>query len=107
MIGDDPHLPTAPLLGDALALGSALAYAFYVVLLKVRIRNETRVSMTLFFGFVGLFNILLIWPLGLVLHFTGVEIWEWPSGGKLWASIAINAAITFVSFLLFWAFVRV
>lgn len=94
----DPRLPTNPLLGDSLALASALAYAFYVVLLKVRIRNETRVSMTLFFGFVGLFNILLIWPLGLVLHFTKVEIWEWPHGGKLWASIAINAAITFVSY---------
>lgn len=97
----DPNLPNAPLLGDTLALASALAYAFYVILLKVRIRNETRVSMTLFFGFVGLFNILLIWPLGLVLHFTGVEIWEWPRGGKLWASIAINAAITFVRSFLF------
>ena len=88
--------PSAPLLGDALALVSALAYAFYVILLKVRIRTESRVSMTLFFGFVGLFNILLIWPLGFVLHFTGVEVWEWPSGGKLWLSIGINAMITFV-----------
>lgn len=92
----DPHVPSAPVLGDALALASALAYAFYVILLKVRIRNETRMSMTLFFGFVGLFNIVLIWPMGLVLHFTGVEVWEWPHGHKLWASIAINAAITFV-----------
>lgn len=50
----DPTLPTAPLLGDALALASALAYAFYVILLKVRIKNEARVSMTLFFGFVRL-----------------------------------------------------
>lgn len=48
----DPTLPAAPLLGDALALASALAYAFYVILLKVRIKNEARVSMTLFFGFV-------------------------------------------------------
>lgn len=88
--------PSAPLLGDALALISALAYAFYVILLKVRIRTESRVSMTLFFGFVGLFNILLIWPLGFVLHFTGVEVWEWPRGGKLWLSIGINAMITFV-----------
>ncbi|KAL8292553.1 hypothetical protein RQP46_001165 [Phenoliferia psychrophenolica] len=93
----DPTLPTAPLLGDALALASALAYAFYVILLKVRIKNEARVSMTLFFGFVGLFNILLIWPIGVILHFTRMEVWEWPHGTKLWISIAINAGITFVS----------
>ncbi|KAK4056047.1 hypothetical protein OIO90_003042 [Microbotryomycetes sp. JL221] len=85
------------LIGDCLALLSALAYAFYVVLLKFRIKTEARVSMTLFFGFVGLFNILLIWPLGFLLHFTGVERWEWPRGGMLWLNIALNASITFVS----------
>ena len=53
--------------------------------------------MTLFFGFVGLFNIIGFWPLGIALHFTGVETWKWPHGGALWAGIAINAAITFVS----------
>ncbi|KAI5480521.1 thiamine-repressible mitochondrial transport protein THI74 [Pseudohyphozyma bogoriensis] len=94
---DNTRLPIAPLLGDALALGSALAYAFYVILLKVRIKNENRVSMTLFFGFVGLFNIVLIWPMGFVLHWAKIEVWEWPHGGKLWLSIGINAAITFIS----------
>jgi solute carrier family 35 protein F5 len=89
--------PSKPLLGDSLALISALAYAFYVILLKVRIKNESRVSMTLFFGFVGAWNIVLIWPLGFVLHYTGVEMWEWPHGGMLWLSILINALITFVS----------
>ncbi|KAM0750478.1 hypothetical protein T439DRAFT_326445 [Meredithblackwellia eburnea MCA 4105] len=93
----DPKLPTAPLLGDALALGSALAYAFYVILLKVRIRNEARVSMTTFFGYVGLFNILLIWPLGVLLDQTGLEKFEWPKGRELWISIIVNAGITFVS----------
>lgn len=102
----DTHRPTAPLLGDALALASALAYAFYVILLKVRIRNETRMSMTLFFGFVGVFNILLLWPIGVILHVTGVEVFEWPRGGALWASIAANAAITFVRRELSLAFVQ-
>ncbi|GAA5928197.1 DMT family transporter [Sporobolomyces koalae] len=86
-----------PLLGDVLALVSALAYAAYVLLLKVQIRSEARVSMTLFFGFVGLWNILFMWPVGVVLHLTGVERFELPSGGQLWASILINASITFVS----------
>lgn len=88
--------PTNPLLGDALALLSALAYAAYVLLLKVRIRNEARISMTLFFGFVGVFNILLIWPVGLFLDRIGVEEFELPHGKMLWASLLINAGITFV-----------
>ncbi|XP_006454427.1 hypothetical protein AGABI2DRAFT_61007, partial [Agaricus bisporus var. bisporus H97] len=49
-----------PLIGDTLALVSALFYASYVILLKVRIENEERINMQLFFGFVGLFNIMLI-----------------------------------------------
>ncbi|GAA5910794.1 DMT family transporter [Sporobolomyces salmoneus] len=86
-----------PLLGDFLALVSAVAYAAYVLLLKVQIRSEARVSMTLFFGFVGLWNILFMWPIGVLLHLTGVERFEVPKGGELWASIMINASITFVS----------
>ncbi|PRQ76693.1 hypothetical protein AAT19DRAFT_12111 [Rhodotorula toruloides] len=89
--------PSNPLLGDALALLSALAYAAYVLLLKVRIRNEARISMTLFFGFVGVFNILLIWPVGVFLDRIGVEEFEFPHGKMLWASLLINAGITFVS----------
>ncbi|POY71895.1 hypothetical protein BMF94_5256 [Rhodotorula taiwanensis] len=89
--------PSHPLLGDALALLSALAYAAYVLLLKVRIRNEARISMTLFFGFVGIFNILLFWPMGIFLHFLGVETFEMPHGRDLMAGLLFNAAITFVS----------
>lgn len=95
-VDDQGSTPKAPLVGDSLALISALAYAFYVILLKVRIRNESRVSMTLFFGFVGAWNIALIWPLGFVLHYTGIETWERPHGQMLWLSIFINAMITFV-----------
>lgn len=52
--------------------------------------------MTLFFGFVGLFNILLIWPVGVILHLLGVETFEMPHGKLLWVSLLVNAAITFV-----------
>lgn len=89
--------PAHPLLGDGLALLSALAYAAYVLLLKVRIRNEARISMTLFFGFVGMFNIVMFWPMGILLHALGVETFEWPHGRDLVAGLFFNAAITFVS----------
>ena len=61
------------MLGDALALISALFGAICVIFLKVSIKEESRVDMLLFFGLVGLFNFLLLWPIGLILHLTGAE----------------------------------
>jgi len=78
------------LLGDCLALFSALFYALYVTLLKVRIRSESRIDMQLFFGFVGLFNILACWPIGVILHFTGVERFERPGSGRAVAGLLVN-----------------
>ncbi|TDL28375.1 hypothetical protein BD410DRAFT_711487 [Rickenella mellea] len=96
----EPSLPCHfinPVLGDSLALMSAVFYALYVILLKVKIKEESRIDMQLFFGFVGLFNVLLLWPIGLVLHLTGVEILEMPHGRRAWAAVLINMAITLVS----------
>jgi solute carrier family 35 protein F5 len=76
--------------GDVLALTSALFYALYVILLKVRIKTESRIDMRLFFGFVGLLNILICWPIGVFLNFTKLEIFEPPSGWKVWQAILIN-----------------
>ncbi|KAI0652199.1 hypothetical protein C8Q79DRAFT_1005424 [Trametes meyenii] len=91
------HLPSLPLVGDALALFSALFYALYVTLLKVRIRSEERIDMQVFFGFVGLFNILACWPIGVVLHLTGIEPFQLPYTGKAVVAILINMAITLSS----------
>lgn len=84
------YLPSAPIFGDALALLSALFYALYVTLLKVRIRSEERIDMQVFFGFVGLFNILACWPIGVVLHLTGVEPFQLPSTSKAVMALLIN-----------------
>jgi len=78
------------LLGDFLALISALFYAMYVILLKVRIKSESRVDMQLFFGFVGLFNIIGLWPIGVLLHLTGAEVFELPSTAKAMSALLIN-----------------
>ena len=79
-------------LGDFFALLSAVFYALYVVLLKVRIKQESRVDMQLFFGFVGAFNVLLLWPLGLLLHATGFEQIEMPPSHTAWTVIFINVS---------------
>ena len=86
-------LPSMPIVGDALALLSALFYALYVTLLKVRVRSESRIDMQLFFGFVGLFNILVCWPIGVVLHLTGVEPFQLPYTGKVVTALLINVRI--------------
>jgi solute carrier family 35, member F5 len=75
-----------------LALLSALFYAVYVILLKVRIRSESRIDMQLFFGFVGLFNILVGCPIGIVLHFTGIERFEVPSSGRVVAGLLVSVS---------------
>ncbi|KAF8951724.1 hypothetical protein BGZ52_010045 [Haplosporangium bisporale] len=100
--GEGPHLeptaPKAPLFGDFLALMSAMFYGCYTVLLKVRIQNESRVNMSLFFGFVGLFNLVLLWPFFGVLHWTGIEPFELPRDAKVMWMIGVNAIVgTFVS----------
>jgi len=84
-------------LGDFLALASALFYALYVILLKVRIKSESRIDMQLFFGFVGLVNVVACWPIGLLLHVTGLEVFELPPSRKAWQAILINMTITFSS----------
>lgn len=88
---------TNPPLGDALALLSALFYALYVTLLKVRIKDESRIDMQLFFGFVGVFNVLGLWPIGVILHLTGIEPFELPKTSEVWTVIAINMFITLSS----------
>ncbi|KAF9478511.1 hypothetical protein BDN70DRAFT_879845 [Pholiota conissans] len=92
-----PSVNSRAALGDMLALISAMFYAMYVILLKVRIKSESRIDMQLFFGFVGLFNIIACWPIGVALHFTGVELFELPSSRKALSAILINMAITLSS----------
>jgi hypothetical protein len=64
-------------------------YGVYAVVMKKRIGNEDRVNMPLFFGLVGLFNVVFLWPGFVILHFTGVETFEIPPTGKIWTIILV------------------
>lgn len=88
--------PNAPL-GDMLALLSALLYSLYVMLLKTRIGSEDRISMPLMFGMVGAINILCLWPLLAILHYTGIESFSLPPSAQIWAGMVVNMCITLVS----------
>lgn len=88
--GRFPHKSQSQIaIGDAMAFGSAVMYGIYTVVMKKRIGNEDRVNMPLFFGLVGLFNVIFLWPGFLVLHFTGVETFELPSSRKVWTIILV------------------
>ncbi|KAI9820970.1 MAG: hypothetical protein M1832_003442 [Thelocarpon impressellum] len=83
--------------GDAMALLSAVLYGVYTILMKKRIGDEGRVQMPLFFGLVGLFNLVLLWPGFIVLDYFSEEPFELPSTGRIWAVVLMNATISLLS----------
>jgi len=89
--------PLLILLGDAMALFSAFCYAAYITLLKIRVGDESRVNMQLFFGFVGLFNFLCLWPGLFILHWTDIEPFTLPPDRRVWTIVLVGASITLIS----------
>uniref|UniRef100_A0A3B3HRE4 Solute carrier family 35 member F5 n=1 Tax=Oryzias latipes TaxID=8090 RepID=A0A3B3HRE4_ORYLA len=85
------------------SLAGALLYAVYIVMIKRRVDREDKLDIPMFFGFVGLFNLLLLWPGFLLLHYTGFESFELPSQ-LVWTYILINGLIGTVlsEFLWLW-----
>lgn len=95
--GDLQRTTMSIFVGNTLALLGALLYGVYTTMLKYRIRDESRVNMKVFLGFVGVFNLILLWPSLVVFHYTGVEVFEWPHGKFVVAIIVLNCLITFIS----------
>ncbi|KAK9448375.1 uncharacterized protein V1518DRAFT_385180 [Limtongia smithiae] len=83
--------------GDLMSLTSAAIYGLYTTLLKLKIGDESRVNMKIFFGFVGLCNTALLWPVLVILHVTGAERLEMPPTHFVWLIIVLNSAVTFFS----------
>lgn len=92
--GSFPHKSQGQIaIGDSMALFSAIVYGLYVTVMKRRVDNEDRVNMQLFFGLVGLFNVVFLWPGFFVLHYTGIEPFEMPPTGKVWAIVMVSACL--------------
>ncbi|KAG2416448.1 hypothetical protein HFD88_007663 [Aspergillus terreus] len=70
-------------LGDAMAGFSAVLYGVYTIVLKKQVGDESRVNMQLFFGLVGLFNVFLLWPGFIILHWTGIEPFALPDTARV------------------------
>jgi len=45
-----------------------------------------------FTGFVGLFNLLLLWPLFFLFHYSKLESFEWPTRHQ-WTFLLLNGLV--------------
>lgn len=89
--GSFPHKSHKEIaIGDILAFTSAIMYGIYTTLMKKKIGDESRVDMTLFFGFVGLFNFATLLPGFFVLHFTGIETFELPPTRRVLTIVLVS-----------------
>lgn len=78
--------------GVILALFSAFFYAAYLVFVKRKSDTEEKVDIPLFFGFVGLWNLILMWPIFFVLNFLQIETFELPNQNQF-AVLFLNGLI--------------
>ncbi|KAF4026518.1 hypothetical protein G4228_018665 [Cervus hanglu yarkandensis] len=90
-------------IGSIWSLVGAMLYAVYIVMIKRKVDREDKLDIPMFFGFVGLFNLLLLWPGFFLLHYTGFEDFEFPNKVVLMC-IVVNGLIGTVlsEFLWLW-----
>lgn len=83
------------------AVMGALLYAVYLVMVRRRVDNEEKLNMPMFFGFVGFFTIVLLWPGLLIVHLSSQDEFPWPSGTQ-WSFLVVNGLIGTVISELLW-----
>ena len=89
--GSFPHKSHKQIaIGDVLAFASAVMYGIYTTVMKKKIGDESRADMLMFFGFVGLFNIITLLPGFFVLHFTGIEKFELPPTRRILVIVMVS-----------------
>ena len=97
---EDSTTESESLMGDFLALLSAVFYSLYCIHLS---KYSQIVRLSHLFGFVGLINVIFLWPGFILLNYTGIECFEVPSP-KVLLFLMINGFFgTFLSDLL-WAY---
>ena len=100
--------PAELALGDVLALTSAVIYGAYTIMLKrTTIKAEPlQLNMPLFFGLVGFFNAVILFPLFPILSWTGMEPFQLPPSKRIWTILMCNAVSSLLSDIC-WAYAMV
>lgn len=108
-------------LGSIWSLVGAFFYAVYIVLMRFNVVHDAMLNFPMFFGmwkvtiivklghsnslcclgFIGLFSLILMWPILLLLNFTQLEIFDWPSKEQ-WLLILVNGLCGTVISELLW-----
>lgn len=96
--------PAQIALGNGMALASAIIYGLYATLLTSRLGSppestnttSSRVSMPLFFSFIGLIATLCYWPFLPILHWTSIEPFEPFPSRKVAVVVIANAVVSLV-----------
>ncbi|XP_044757319.1 putative thiamine transporter SLC35F3 isoform X3 [Coccinella septempunctata] len=84
--------------GVVLASSAAAGSAVYKVLFKKVIGDATYGQVALFFSLIGMLNAAFLWPLSLLLFFTGIESFQYD---KLpWAALLCASCLSLVANLL-------
>lgn len=82
--------------GVVLASSAAAGSAVYKVLFKKVIGDATYGQVALFFSLIGMLNAAFLWPLSLVLFFTGIESFQYD---KLpWAALLCASCLSLGEF---------
>ena len=85
--------PGEVILGNFMAAFSAVLYGVYTTLMKRRVEDESRVDMRLFFGLVGVFASIILWPGFVVLHYTGIEPFALPPTKLVFLIVLVSVII--------------
>eukprot|EP00455_Lapot_gusevi_P017577 TRINITY_DN1942_c0_g1_i9.p1 TRINITY_DN1942_c0_g1~~TRINITY_DN1942_c0_g1_i9.p1 ORF type:complete len:288 (+),score=72.43 TRINITY_DN1942_c0_g1_i9:235-1098(+) len=82
--------------GDVIGLVSAFFYGVWTTALKLKLKDERCVNMLIFFGLLGLFNVMLMWPIMIFLNFIDFEPFNLPSLEVL-GFLALNGMFSVLS----------
>ena len=72
--------PSDNAFGDLVALIGAVSYGAYTVAFRHHVPNDEYANIPLFFGYLGLINAIVLFPVVLFLHWTQIE----PLDGLTW-----------------------
>ncbi len=78
--------------GVVLAAAASAGSAVYKVSFKRIFGEATYGQVSFFFSLIGLLNVILLWPVVLTLHFTGLEVITW--NRVPWIPLSIAATLS-------------
>ncbi|CAN3358273.1 hypothetical protein DICA4_D03686 [Diutina catenulata] len=86
-----------PFLGNSIALGGALFYALYLIIMKIECGNDRTCNERQLFGLVGVFTLLAGVPLLILFDVLGVEKLERPPNWQTTVAVVINGVFSVAS----------